>query len=122
VYPDIVLLRSKLRFARANPEKFKEQEQKVIKSFNRVDDALSLNANVFDNLKSQQGEDVSLLNLNNSDNVGDGGTIDTKNHAETDDLHNTPEDQLPEVVVTGGPDGSGDELSDHDLGEDINNL
>jgi hypothetical protein len=52
IYPDIIELRKKLYLARTNPEKFKEQEKQNIRAFDRIGDALGLNANVFDDIKS----------------------------------------------------------------------
>ena len=66
MYNDIITLRSKLRTARANPDQFRKNEQRFIKSYARVGDAMELNKNVFTNLVNEQkvakDDEVNLVN------------------------------------------------------------
>lgn len=62
MYPDIIELRQKLKFARENPDKFREREQKSIQAYAKVGDAIELNAHVFDNIIEQNMNDVDLGN------------------------------------------------------------
>ena len=54
---DIIELRKKLRFARSNPQEFAKQEAKRTKSFNKIDDAMVLNKDVFAKIK-EKGKDL----------------------------------------------------------------
>ena len=53
---DIIELRKKLRFARSNPTEFAKQESKRIKSYNKIDDAMILNKDVFAKIREKGKE------------------------------------------------------------------
>lgn len=53
MYSDILQLRKKLMFARSNMDKFKQQEQRNLKAFEKLDDTLDLNAGIFEKIKKQ---------------------------------------------------------------------
>ena len=56
---DIVELRKKLRFARSNPQEFAKQESKRAKSFSKIEDAMTLNADVFSKIKDKNRDSLS---------------------------------------------------------------
>lgn len=61
MYSDIVELRGKLSFARENPKKFKDIEQRHIQAYSKIGDALEMNANIFTDLL-EKNKGVDLLN------------------------------------------------------------
>ena len=66
MYPDIITLRSKLRMARENPERFKQSEQKHVQAFSKLGDAIDLNAGLFDKIRDEQNASPNLSTTSNS--------------------------------------------------------
>ncbi len=119
IYPDVVQLRGKLKMARNNPDKFKEMEQRTIRAFDKIGDALTINADVFNDIKNEQLKKINLsLNSTAAGSASNIGKIGPT-YGKSEFRKGFEEQNLPEVEVTGGPDGSGDELSDEDLGMDL---
>ncbi len=66
MYNDILELRNKYRMAVNDPDRFKKEEQKHIRAFDKLGDAFTLNAKTFDDIKAQSDKaaDKALLDKN----------------------------------------------------------
>ena len=129
MYPDITKLRSKLHFARKDPDKFKEKECRAVQAFHKIGNAMDLNKDVFDEITKANAasDNVNLLNKDQTIAPSPEEVAQLENQIDIDaikkrrvqeqtqsvaKLKETLEGQggsLPEVVVTGGAaDGDGD--------------
>ena len=70
MYPDITKLRSKLHFARKDPDKFKEKEHRAVQAFHKIGNAIDLNKDVFDSITKANAASDNV-NLLNKDMTGD---------------------------------------------------
>ncbi len=95
---DIIELRKKLRFARSNPTEFAKQESKRIKSYNKIDDAMVLNKDVFAKIR-EKGKDLLSGKIEHKPFVGVGGTQQVAKEDITQEANKTVVSVLPEVKI-----------------------
>ena len=69
MYPDIIRLRQALHEVRKDPKAFEIKERRHIAAFNKIGDAISMNANVFTGIADDNvgGASVDLLNKSKSE-------------------------------------------------------
>ena len=107
MYPDIIKLRQKLHLARTDRDRFNKGEQRYIRAYEKIGDALDLNANIFDEIvkRNSPSDDINLLNK------------PTANQEKKDVIDSakdtfTPKDEIPvNVDNANANDNDGDEFS-----------